>query len=91
MRSVIVNFSTSTVPIDTNFDRHCQWAPTMLIQRSNGNSRAFLGFRLGTDTILAKTIFFETFFTNWLGGSLQRVAWRAELDLRDAPVAVALV
>ena len=30
VRLVFVNFSTSTVPIDTKIGRHCQWASTML-------------------------------------------------------------
>ena len=46
----------------TKFDRRCQWEPTMLVQWSDGSPRAFLGYRLGTDTILAKTVFFDTFF-----------------------------
>ena len=59
---VFANFSTNTAPIILKFSRRCQWAPTMLVQWSDRSRRAFLGFRLGTETISAKTVFFDTFF-----------------------------
>ena len=62
-------FLCSTFPLisqkGTNWlklDRRCQWGPAMLVQRSDGSLRAYLVFRLGTDTILAKTVFFLHFF-----------------------------
>ena len=66
---VFVNFSTNTTLIGTKLNRRCQRAPTMLVQWSDKSPRAFLGFRLSTDTISAKTVIFDTFFTNWLRGS----------------------
>ena len=66
---IFVTFSTNTAPIGTKLSRQCQWAPTMLVQWSDEGLRAFLGFRLSTDTISGKTVFFDTFFTNWLRGS----------------------
>ena len=59
---VFINVSTNTAPRDTKLGRRCQWAPTMLLGCTDGSPRAFLGFRLGTDTISAKTVFFDTFF-----------------------------
>ena len=59
---VFANFSTNTAPIILKLGRRCQWAPTMLVQWSDGSRRAFLGFRFGTETISAKTVFFDTFF-----------------------------
>ena len=54
---VFVNFST----IGTKLGRRCQWAPTMLVRRSDESLRAFLGFGLGTDTNSAKTVLLTLF------------------------------
>ena len=54
---VFANFSTNIALVGLKFGRRCQWAPTMLIRWSDGSPRAFLGFRLSTHTISAKTIF----------------------------------
>ena len=73
-QNVFVNFSANTAPTGTKLVRHCQWPPTMLVQWSNGSPRAFLGFRLVTDTILANIVFLSSFFTSWLeGSSLQKL------------------
>ena len=66
---VFANFSTKIAPTGLKLGRRCQWAPTVLVRGSDGSRRDFLGFRLGTDTVSAKTVFFDTFFTNWLRGS----------------------
>ena len=72
VKYVSVKFSTNTAPIGTKIDGRCQWAPAMLVQGSDESLSAFLEIRLGTDTILAKPVFFA-FLTNWLRGStLQR-------------------
>ena len=87
---VFVNFSTNTAPISTKLARRCQWAPTMLFQWSDESSRAFLGFRLSTDSISEKTVFFDTFFTNWLRGSTLQMLRQAKQSQRVAPLVTAL-
>ena len=37
-----------------------------------------MGVRQGTDTILAKTVFFDTFFTNWLKGLILQMLQQAK-------------
>ena len=66
MQYVSVNFSTNTAPIGTKLDTRFQWAPTMLVLQLNGNSRVYRELGLRVDTILEKTVFFDTFFTNRL-------------------------
>ena len=62
----------------------------MLVQGSNESLRAFLGFRLSTDTISAKTVFFDTFFTNWIRGSTLQMLRQAKKSQRVAPLVTAL-
>ena len=59
---VFVNFSTDTKPIDTKINRHCQWAPTMLVKRSKRSTDASLRFRSCTDTTSEKNGVFWHFF-----------------------------
>ena len=40
----------------------------MLVLQLNGSSQVYRDFGLGVDTILEKTVFFDTFFTNRLRG-----------------------
>ena len=63
---VLVNFSTNTAPIGTKLGTRSQWVPTMLVSQLNGSPRAYRKLRLGVDTVLEKTVFFDAFFTNWL-------------------------
>ena len=69
MQYVSVNFSTNTALIGTKPNTRSQWAPTMLVLQLNGNFRVYRELGLGVDTILEKTVFFDTFFTNRLRGS----------------------
>ena len=62
MQYVFANFLTNIEPIGLKLGRRCQWALKMLVQWFDESSRAFLGFRLSTDTISAKTVFFTLFF-----------------------------
>ena len=82
---VFVRFSTNTAPIGTKLRRRCQWATTMLVQWSDESPRAFLGFRLSTDTISAKTVIFDTFCTNWLRGSTLQTLRQAKQGQRVVP------
>ena len=58
----------------------------MLGQWSDRSPRVFLGFRLGTATILAKTVFFDTFFTNWLRGLTLQILRQAKEGQRVIPL-----
>ena len=77
-RYVFVNFSTNTATIGTKLSTRYQWAPTRLVHWSDESPQAFLGFRLSTDTISAKTVFFDTFFTNWPKGSTLQMLRQAK-------------
>ena len=87
---VFANFSRNIVPIGLKLGRRCQWAPTMLVQWSDGSPRAFLEFRLGPDTISTKTVLFDTFFTNWLRGSTLPILRQAHKGQSVAPLVTAL-
>ena len=62
MQYIFANFSSNNAPIGLKLGRRCQWALKMLVQWFDESSRAFLGFRLSTDSISAKTFFFLTLF-----------------------------
>ena len=62
----------------------------MLVKWPEGSLRAFLGFRLGIETISAKTVFFDTFFTNWLNGSTLQMLRQAKKCQCVAPLVTAL-
>ena len=78
--------------ISTNLSRRCHWAPTMLVQLSDESLRAFLGFRLSTDTNtdFSKNRSFDTFFTNCLRGSTLQKIRQAKQGQRVAPLVTAL-
>ena len=61
MQYVFANFLTNIAPIGLKHSRSCQWALKILVQWFDESSRAFLGFRLSTDTVSAKNTFFTLF------------------------------
>ena len=90
MQYVFANFLTNIAPIGLKLGRRCQWALKILVQWFGESWRAFLGFRLSTVTISAKTFFFDTFFTNWLRGSTLQMLRQAKYGQRVAPLLTAL-
>ena len=89
MQYVSVNFSTNTAPIGTKLDTRSQWAPTMLVLQLIGNSPVYRELGLGVDTILEKTVFFDTFFTNRLRGSTLHMLLQGQWVKRVAPLVTA--